>query len=324
MVYDFLWLVTGLVVLVIGGEWLVRGAAGIARSFGVSPLVVGLTVVSFGTSAPELAVNVSAILQGRAELPFGNVVGSNIANVGLVLACGALVRPLMVTGSVVPREIPTMLLATAAAFVMALDTILRGQVSEFDRTDGVLLLLLFCIFLYNAARDALSQRAAGGFRDDVERSTASVEPRSLVKNLFLVVGGAFGLAGGATLTVDSAASIARALDVPEAIIGLTLVAFGTSLPELVATIVAARRGETDIAVGNVVGSNIFNLLFVLGVTASIGSVQVPAGGVWDFAAASLFSVLVLCFSVVGPRRISRPEGGVLLVGYCAFMLWRCL
>ena len=321
---DFGLLAVGLGLLLFGGEWLVRGAAGLARTLDVSSLIIGLTVVSFGTSAPELAVSTDAAIRGQTDLCFGNIIGSNIANIGLILAVGALMRPLDVVGTIVPREIPMMLLATVAVVIMACDSLTsRGGVEQdvFDRGDGLILLLLFCIFLYNATKDALRQRAEASGR--VAGEAEELGKGSSVRfNLFLTVIGAGLLYGGAELTVKNAGYIAEQFGVPQVIIGLTVVAFGTSLPELVATVIATRRGESAIAIGNVVGSNIFNLLFVKGVTAVIADIRVPPGGFVDLIVMTVMSFVMLWFSVGRVRRIVRSEGLVLLVSYLAYIGFR--
>ena len=322
LLLDLVLLAAGLALLLFGGEWLVKGAAGLARTLGVSSLLIGLTVVSFGTSAPELAVNVDAAIREQTDLSFGNIIGSNIANIGLILAIGALIRPLEVVGTMVPREIPMMLLATMAVVIMGLDTLTKGAPGDaYDRGDGLLLLLLFCIFLYNAAKDALRQRRESFVRR-AEEDEAPEKRSTVVFHVVLTVVGAVALTAGAELTVTHAGKIAAQFGVPQVIVGLTIVAFGTSLPELVATVIAARRGESAIAVGNVVGSNIFNLLFVKGVTAVIADIRVPEGGYIDLAVMSALSAMMLWFSVGRVRRIVRLEGLVLLIFYFTYIGFR--
>ncbi len=319
LLFDFVWLAAGLALLLFGGEWLVKGAAGLARTLGVSSLLIGLTVVSFGTNAPELAVNVDAAIRGQTELSFGNIIGSNIANIGFVLAIGALIRPLEVVGTVVPREIPMMLLGTMAVVIMGLDTLTRGaQTDAYDRGDGLLLLLLFCIFLYYATKDALRQRREASVKR-AEEDEAPAKRSTVLFHLLLTVVGGVTMTAGAELTVTKAVAIATQFSVPQVIIGLTIVAFGTSLPELVATVIAARRGESSIAVGNIVGSNIFNLLFIKGVTAVIADIPVPGGGYIDLAVMTALSTMMLWFSVGGVRRIVRLEGLVLLIIYFTYI-----
>jgi len=320
---DVVLLLAGLALLLGGGDLLVRGAAGIARGLGVSPLAIGLTVVAFGTSAPELAVNLIAALQGSAGLSFGNVVGSNIANLGLILGLTACVRPLDIQGSVILREIPLMILATVATLVMALDPALRGQTAALDRTDGILLLLLFGLFLYAVVLDVLRQRRDPLLKEAAELPVARSR-RKILADALMVLGGLFGLAFGGDLLVGAATNIARTLGMSDAVIGLTIVAVGTSLPELATSALAARRKETDIAVGNLVGSNIFNLLFVLATTCTIAPLELPGSGALDLGAALGISLLLLPMAITGRRVLSRAEGAVLLALWVAFTSWRAL
>lgn len=316
MAVDILLLVSGIALLLAGGEGLVRGASGLARKLGVSPLAIGLTVVAFGTSAPELAVNVLAAIDGDTGVSFGNVVGSNIANVGLILGCAALLRPLAVQSTVVVREIPMMLVASAAALVLGL----RAKV--YDRTDGIVLLLFFGIFLYYTVMEVLRGRRADPVVAETEEATAPTTQRSPVADGALSVVGLAGLIAGAEATVTGAVSIAESLGIPRAVVALSVVAVGTSLPEMVTSLVAARRGQVDLAVGNVVGSNIFNVLFVLGVTTVVRPVAIPAGGVADLLVMGGLSAALLAFAVTHQRRIVRWEGGLLLVAYAVYLVVR--
>ncbi len=319
---SFLMLTIGLTGLVGGGYLVVEGASSLARRLGVSQLMVGLTVVAFGTSAPELAVNLTAAVVGDAEIAFGNIIGSNIANIGLILGLAAVLGSLAIHSQLITRELPLLLLATAAAAIMALDPLLRGGQAMFDRTDGLLLLLLFAVFIYGVVREVLPRRdsdsliqASGDTRPPTARWTlpASIGVTLLGMGL-LVWGGDF--------TVKGAEEIAVSLNVPASVIGLTIVAGGTSLPELVTSIVAATRQEADIAVGNIVGSNIFNLLFILGITATVRPIPVPADGGTDIIALALFTAILVPFSLTNGRCIVRTEGVVLLVLWIAFIALR--
>lgn len=319
MTHDYLILAGGLVLLVVGGDMLVRGSASLAARFGVSPLIVGLTVVAFGTSAPELSVNVSAALRGSGELSFGNIVGSNVANIALVIGLTALVRPVGMPLGVITREIPMMTLASLVALAMALDVGLGdgAQRDAFSQSDGVILLLLFCVFLYYTIGDALRQRGARAAQAD---SAAPGTP--LIVSLGLTVLGLGALVYGGKVTVDAATALARGLGISEAVIGMTIVAVGTSLPELVTSIMSVARGHTDLAVGNAVGSNIFNLLFVLGVTSVIRPVPVPASGHGDLIFVAALSAILLPLSFGPGRRISRLGGALLFGGYVAYLWYR--
>ncbi len=317
---DVLYLLSGLILLLIGGDALVRGAAALAHRLGISPLVVGLTVVAFGTSAPELTVNVTAALRGSGGLSFGNVIGSNLANIGLVAGVAALLRPLHIQASVVRRELPMLLLATAVAFVFGLDSFFTGgSRSLYERGDGIVLLLLLSVFIYYTAVDVFRQRRSADGEVGLAPGGWGV-PISLA----LGTAGLVGLLVGARLTVDGAVGIARTAGLSEAVIGLTLVAIGTSLPELAASLVAAWRGQTEIAIGNVIGSNLFNLLLVLGTTATLRPIPVPVGGFADLTVLTALSVLLWVICATRERSIIRAEGALLLTVYVVYLLARTL
>jgi cation:H+ antiporter len=312
-------------VLVLSGEGLVRGASGLARSFGVSPLAIGLTVVALGTSAPELAVNVSAALADRTSISFGNIIGSNLANMGLVVGAIALIRPVAIETSVVRREIPMMLLATGVAIVLGGDVWLAAPPNVYSRGDSLALLLLFCVFLYYVLADVRSQRDSDRYLGDLaETSTNIGRTRIPLGSAGMVAVGAVGLVIGAQWTVDGATGLARALGVSDTLIGLTIVAVGTSLPELTASVMAALRGHTDLAVGNVVGSNILNLCLVLGVTGVLRPIPVPEGGMIDLFAVAIFSLLLLGVCTTYRHQIMRGEGVLLLLGYLLYVGQRAL
>jgi cation:H+ antiporter len=316
----------GMAMLLVGGDLLVRGASRLARSVGVSPLAVGLTVVAFGTSAPELAVNVLAAVRGSGGLSFGNIVGSNLANIGLIFGLAALFRPIPIQDVVVRREIPMMLLATAAAMGLAFDHWLDDRPTFFDRGDGVTLLLFFVVFLYYTLGDFLRARGVAHEpleSDLAEKQTVHERGRPTVDSLLVLVGTVM-LAVGADVTVDAASNLARAFGVPEVIIGLTLVAVGTSLPELAATVMAVFRNESAMAVGNVVGSNIFNLLLVGGVTCFIRPIPIPEGAAADLLVLAALSLLLFGASISQGQRIIRAEGGLLLAVYLTYVFVRVL
>ena len=317
---DLLLLLIGLVLLLGGGDALVRGASALAHRLGISPLVVGLTVVSFGTSAPELAVNLTAAWRGSGELSFGNVIGSNLANIGLIVGLTALLRPFDVQSIVVRRELPMMLLATAVVFVFALDPVLAGNASaRYVRGDGIVLLLLLGVFVYYTARDVFRQRESRTGKVSMATGSWSV-PVSLA----LATAGLVALVMGAHFTVEGAVRIARDAGISEAVIGLTVIAIGTSLPELAASLVAVWRGQAEIAIGNVIGSNIFNLLLVMGATATLRPIPVPAGGFADLAVLSLLSVALWVVCATRQRRIIRDEGAFLLTIYLVYLSGRAL
>ncbi|MBW2418525.1 MAG: calcium/sodium antiporter [Deltaproteobacteria bacterium] len=331
MLNDILITAAGVAILVTGGELLVAGASRIARGLGVSPLVVGLTVVAFGTSAPELAVSVGAALRDSGTLAFGNVFGSNMANIGLIVGGTALIRPLPIENVVIRRELPMLLLSVAAAWVLAGDSLLGEKDAVYTRSDGLALLLFFAVFLYYTIGEFLDRRGNGndnnnGNSDDCRKEDRADDEKSWSpkREILFTVAGLAALVGGAELTVQGGIGIARGLGVPEVIVGLTLVSVGTSLPELVAAAVAMRRGQIDIAVGGAVGSNIFNTLMVLGLAALVRPISIPAGGYLDLAATGLLSLALLLTARTNNQRILRAEGVVLLGMYLGYMVVRTL
>ncbi|PWW81400.1 MULTISPECIES: calcium/sodium antiporter [Prosthecochloris] len=322
MLLDSFLLILGLTLLLGGGNFLVTGASALARNLGVPPLVIGLTVVAFGTSAPELSINLLGALQGNSGISFGNIIGSNIANIGLILGLTALIRPLTIESVVISREIPMMILVSAITLIAASDMFLRSAQDMFDRSDGLVFLMLFGVFMYYTIGDLMKKRR-DSLVEEAEDFAGGKGLRGTVLNIGMFVGGLAGLLGGGKISVDAAVAIAEALAVPQVIIGLTIVAFGTSLPELVTSLVATFQGKADIAVGNVVGSNIFNLLLVNGLCASITPITVPAGGGFaDLAMMILLSLFLLPMSITDQKKIVRWEGAVLLGLYLGYNIWR--
>ncbi|MDR1854338.1 MAG: calcium/sodium antiporter [Azoarcus sp.] len=318
MLTNALFFVLGLAALVLGAELLVRGAARLALSVGISPLVVGLTVVAFGTSAPELAVSIDAAFGGNADIAVGNVVGSNIANVLLILGISALIVPLAVHNQVIRQEAPIMVGASLLLLVFALD----GDIDRFE--GGVLFaaLLVYTVYLIRQSRAASvteQEELAGDIPDTPWARRRSVQLALIVAGLVLLVAGAHWL-------VEAASAVARSLGVSDLVVGLTVVAVGTSLPELATSTVAALRGERDIAVGNIVGSNIFNICAVLGLSGLISpdGLHVPeaalATDLWIMAATALACLPALFTD----REISREEGGLFLAWYVAYATWLVL
>ncbi|MGE0484595.1 MAG: calcium/sodium antiporter [Gammaproteobacteria bacterium] len=310
------WLLTsgqallGLVLLYFGGEWLVRGAAALAARTGISPLAIGLTVVAFGTSAPELVVSLQAALGGASDIAVGNVVGSNIANIGLILGIAALIRPLEVHVNVLRIDSPLML----AASVLMVALLVDGTVGRGDGLVLGLALLAYIGFtLWQSRRETAENQAefAAGIPAD---------HGSMAHHLLLVGAGLAALVGGGKALVGAAVAIATALGVSQAVIGLTIVAVGTSLPELAASIVAALRGQGDIALGNVIGSNLFNILGILGVTAMVS--PLPRGEVgWDTLGVMLLFALAVWPLALTGQRLVRGEGAALIGAYGAYIGW---
>jgi len=308
-------LLLGVAALLWGGDVLVRGAVSLATTLGVAPIIVGLTIVAFGTSAPELALNIVAAMNENTDLSFGNVVGSNIANIGLILGISALVRPLAVHAGVIKRELPIMLGATAV-FVALLYLPLLGRersVHALTPVEGWILLGGFVIFLTGLVRAAAQGRETmKSLQAEAEHLLEAERGASVPISIGLVLGGLALLTLGGRLSEWGAVALADRMGLEQELIGLTIVAVATSLPELATSLSAIRRGETDIAVGNVVGSNVFNLLLVMGVTAQIHDVPLPAGGGLAVLLMCLLSVLLMPMSVTVNRTVSRIEGGVLL------------
>lgn len=317
-------LAVGIIVLLSGGHALVHGAAAIARRMGWSTLVIGLTIVAFGTSAPELFFNVIAALNNHGELSFGNIVGSNIANIGLILGVTALFAPLVVHGRIVNKELPWLIVISLAMLGLALYTF-SGTGRSFDRYEAAFMLIGFGLFTVGWYRMG-KREAADPLVTELGETAEKDSQASLgVAWLLFVVGLAALLVGGKATEIG-AVSVARSFGWSESLIGLTIVAVATSLPELTTCIIAVRKGHDDLAVGNIVGSNIFNLLLVLGTTAMIAPVQVPAQwGLWDIIAMNVITLMLLLFAMTSNRKINRGKGSVLLVMYFVYMtfsVWR--
>lgn len=308
----------GLITLVIGAEGLVRGASRLAVSFGISPLVVGLTVVAFGTSAPEMAVSVGSALGGTPDIAIGNVVGSNIANVLLILGIAAIIAPLLVAEQIIRQEIPIMIGASVLLMVMALD----GSINRFEAFVLVGLVIAYTVFLVRQSRRA-SKAIEDEFASEIPTSNWD---RHWAVQALLVVAGLGLLVLGADWLVSSAVSFARTFGVSDLVIGLTVVAVGTSMPEIATSIVAALRGQRDIAVGNVVGSNVFNICAVLGVTGLIAPGGLPVSeAARNFDLWVMLAVAFACLPIlITGREIARWEGGVFLGYYAAYTAWLVL
>ncbi|MGF1457457.1 MAG: calcium/sodium antiporter [Leptolyngbyaceae cyanobacterium] len=306
-------LLVGFVLLVAGAEGFVRGAAKLAALIGLSPLIIGLTIVSYGTSAPELAVSLQASLQGQPEIALGNVIGSNIFNILMTLGIAALIVPLTVAQQLIRLDVPIMIGITGLLLMFAVD-------GELGRVDGLILLvgsILYTAFLVYQSR----KESDAAVQAEYEKEYAGKERRgwpSIVRNLVTLFGGLGVLVFGAHLLVSSATTIATALGISQLIIGLTIVAIGTSLPELATSVVACYRGERDIAVGNVVGSNIFNILTILGVTASFVGVPVSKAAIsFDIPVMLAVAISSLPIFYTG-NRISRWEGMLFISYYMAY------
>ena len=314
----------GVLLLIAGGALLVRGASEIASAHGVSPMVVGLTIVGFGTSSPELVINVVGSFRGETALAFGNVVGSNISNLGLVLGIAAIVTPITIQGDLVRRELPLLLLATTMMTVMALDGPLEGLPAVLGRTDSIVLMLMFCIFIYITAHDLLDTKQTEALLADIKEHPVILSAKSGRARWILVLAGFGLLFFGGEVTVRNGTALASQFGTSPTIIGLFVIAVGTSMPELVTSIVAAMRGESDLALGNVIGSNIFNSLLVLPASGLISQIPVPAGGVGDLGISWLLAAVLVPIFCIGKARLGRVAGSIFLVAYCSYAVFRIL
>lgn len=302
-------LILGFVVLIKGADWLVNGASSLAKKHNVSDLAVGLTVVAFGTSAPELVVNVFASIQGHEAIVFGNIIGSNNFNLFVILGIAGLITPLVVQSSTVRREIPLSLIAVLFLFLLANNFFVSAQ-KVLSRIDGIVLLAMFVLFLYYVYKQ---------LKSDPEEKTPAEVIHSHGKIWILIIIGLTGLVIGGKLVVNSAIAMATALGISEKIIGLTIVAAGTSLPELATSVVAAVKKNNDIAVGNIIGSNIFNIFLILGISSLIRPLSFDVSFNTDLYLLGLGTFVLLVFMFTGKRsRLDRWEAALLLAVYVAY------
>jgi len=297
-------LLIGLVMLCFGGNWLVNGGVAIAKKFRISNLVIGMTIVAYGTSTPELAASIAAAGDHSAII-LGNIVGSNIANVGMVIGVAAILVPLAVQKSVLRKEIPIMLGVSALLVLLSID----GEISQYDGTILLIGLGLFAVYTF---RSALKQREKNA--DDSNSTKNNV----YLKSIGLIGIGIIVLYIGAILTVDNAVVIATELGLSEKIIGLTVIAIGTSLPELITSIIAIRKGHSDIGIGNIIGSNIYNILMIMGVGAALGGVLITADVYVDYAIMIIFSISLLIG--LKTKIINQTMGVILATGYVLYLV----
>ena len=308
---DLILLIAGFLVLIFGANKLVDASSSLAARFGIPNIVIGLTIVAFGTSAPEMVVNAIAAINGKTEMVVGNVLGSNIFNVFGILGICAIIYPLTVKSNTTWYEIPLSLLAALVVFVISADVFLDQSLeSLISRSDSMILLLFFAVFLvYNIAVS----------RGEKSTETTEIKNYSVSKSILFIVLGLAGLIIGGRLIVTSAVSLAELIGISNRVIGLTVISIGTSLPELATSIAAVKKKNVDIAIGNVVGSNIFNIFFVLGVSGMIAPIFVEKSSNIDFMVNILASVLLFVFVFTGKyRRIDRWEGIVFLLLYLAY------
>ena len=316
---NIIFLLAGLALILLGANILTDGSASVAKRFNISDLVIGLTIVAFGTSAPELVISVLSSLKGSAEMAIGNVVGSNIFNILMIIGCTALVMPMKVGDGTMSKEIPLVILSSLVLAAFANDVLLDGGAANvISRIDGLVLLGFFLIFM----RYTFAIARNGG---ESQEESQEIKLMPVWKSAVFILGGLAGLIGGGQLFVEGASGVARSLGVSESIIGLPLVAGGTSLPELATSVTAALKKNPGIAIGNVIGSNLFNIFFVLGCSASIA--PLPMGNINNMDMAVLVGSSVL-FWLVGwffrKRTITRPEGALLILCYVAYTTWLIL
>jgi len=310
MLLNIILLVIGFVILIKGADLFVDGASNVATNFKVSKMLIGLTIVAFGTSAPEFAVSVKSLISGHGDIVLGNVIGSNILNILLILGVASVIKPIKINDNTVKKELPiTMLITTLFAVLLSDNIFDSGITNSFTRGDGIVLLLFFTVFIYyliNMMRNKI----------DTEQDTGEV--MRLGKATLLTVIGIVGIVLGSNFVVDSASYIASALGVSQRMISLTIIALGTSLPELVTSVIATRKGEYDIAIGNVVGSNIFNIGIVIGVPVAIfGTIPNVTINLIDVIVMIVAAVLLFLFSFKD-RKITRVEGIIFLIIFVAY------
>lgn len=314
----YLLLILGFVLLIKGADFFVDGSSNVARLLRIPSVIIGLTIVAFGTSLPEASVSITAAMDGANELALSNVIGSNLFNLLIVVGACAVVAPMPVTKSVMKKEFPFTIVVTAIILIMSADQLLfRSANNVLSQINGVILLALFVVFLTSTIRDGLKSRKDSSDEEVVAAMGRKASP--LLSGIF-IIGGLVGIVVGGNLVVSSATDIALSFGLSQTFIGLTIVALGTSLPELVTSVVASRRGENDIALGNVVGSNLFNLLFVLASSASLHPVGVNQESMIDLLILIVASLIVWLFGR-GKSTISRREGAVMLAFYAGYFVY---
>ena len=311
IVLQVLILIVGFVLLIKGADWFVDGASSTASNCKVPKALIGLTIVAFGTSAPELAISIKALAEGSTDMVLGNVIGSNILNILLILGIAAVIHPLSIRKETIRKEIPISILISSLLVVLFLDSQINSAASnEITRSDGFAILLFFAVFVYYLVSMAIHSR---------DKKKKDEKPRwKIGKSLLITVVGLVGIIIGSNLVVDSATAVASAIGVTERVIALTVIAFGTSLPELVTTIVASRKGESELAIGNILGSNIFNICVVLGIPVAIfGTVAPTSFAVYDLVALIGSAALLFIFSATN-HKIKRWEGVMMLAMFVAY------
>ena len=317
MIASVFFLILGFLLLVKCADLFVDGASSIAKRLRIPSLIIGLTIVAFGTSAPELAVSVTAALKGSNDIALGNVVGSNIFNLLVVIGVSAMICPLAVEKSMIKKDYPLSIGATLLLGLLVMDQFLgKKDAMSLSRLDGIILLAGFALFMYLTIREGLAKR-----KEQLQSQEEEIPVKySLPVSILLSVAGLLGIIFGGDMTVNSAKEIARAFGLSEALIGLTIVAIGTSLPELVTSVVASKKGESDIALGNAVGSNLFNILFILGVSSTILPMSVSPTYLYDIGFLLVVSLLVF-IPVAAKQKISRGTGAAMTGAYILYTIY---
>lgn len=314
MIADILWILTGLVMILVGSDWLVDGASGIARRYGISEFIIGMTIVGIGTSMPELVSSAISAMGGHGDMALGNVTGSNVCNVLLILGVTAMISPIGFTRSNIRKDIPFALIVSLfLLFVLYNGFGLLGGVPGISRVDGLYLLLFFVIFMIDSFRSAKS-----GFEEDAEEA----KPMPMGKAILFILLGLAGLIFGGRLFVDNTVSIAERFHVSEAFISITLMAVGTSLPELATCVVAALKGKNQLALGNVIGSNIFNILLIIGASAVISPFEIETISTVDMVMMVIPVLMLWLAAFTGKRyQLGRGEGFIFLLVYVGYIVW---
>lgn len=313
LILQIILLIVGFAMLIKGADFFVDGAAGVADKFGIPQIIIGLTIVAFGTSAPEAAVSITSALKGSASLAVGNVLGSNIMNVLLILGLTAVIRPIKIQAQTYKYELPFVMFSTVLMAVL-------GYIgSSINLVDGIILwvfMILFMVYLFKAAKSGKTDLV-----DVPEEGNETAKPKPIWLLIVLILVGGAMIVLGSNFTVDSASYIAGKFGMSERLIGLTIVAFGTSLPELVTSAIAAKKGNSDIAIGNIIGSNIFNILFILGTTALI--TNIPYASNFNFDAVVALAALIILFVLVSNKEkvLKRWGGAVMLASYAAYFAY---
>lgn len=313
---EYILFVVGIFLLLKGADYLVDGSSSLAKKFGIPTLVIGLTIVAFGTSMPELIVNVIAALGGKGDIAFGNIVGSNIANILLILGITAIITPLKVQHSTTWKEVPFSLLAVVVLLICTNTFFLDGLTNNtILRSEGLIMILFFSIFLYYVFE--LTRKGKDNLKDD----KLEIHRLTTTKIALFILGGLIALYFGGKWTVEGAVAIAKLLGMSEYFISLTIVAVGTSLPELVTSIIAAKKGDADMAVGNVIGSNIFNIFWVLGISTIITPLAIPTFATIDLLVLLATTFVLFAFMFVGKKHeLERWQGIVFVIAYLAYLI----